>query len=238
MQRNDVDWGPGTAPWSRVLPAMGFVLMAAVGCGAGDYGGAPWSGTYSPGTVPPECGALNQVCLAHGLNAPLAAGSFLELDLDYNIGGSSGPPATLTSADPDVITATDMTLEAISPGASAVLFVGPDGAVMDFLHIWVALPDELRLYRFTEAGVQLGRVQDEVTLLVDDEILIFIEPFADAQPLLGNFPLEYTVDGTAVAVVPDVVTSLYRVVARNEGLSTVTFHGLGLSQPWQIEVQP
>lgn len=236
MQRNGVFRRPSAAlrRWALATVLMG--LMATAGCG--DSGGAPWSGTYNPGSVPPECGALNQVCLARGLNGPLAVGSSLELDLDYNIGGSSGLPATLVSADPEVLSATGMTVEAMAPGASAVMFVGPDGAIMDFLHVWATDAEELRIYRYTEAGVQLGRVQDEVILLKGDEVLVFVAPYADAQQLLGNFPMERTVDGTAVALVPDVVTSLYRVVARNEGLSTVTFFGLGLSQAWEIEVLP
>lgn len=237
MQRMDVGRGSRNARW-RLLPlASVLTLMLTAGCG-GAEGGAPWSGSYNTGTVPPECGALNQVCLAQGLNGALAVGSHLELDLDYEIGGSAGLPATLLTADRTVLDASDMTLEALAPGASAVLFVGPDGAVMDFLHVWVAAPEELRIYRYTEAGVQLGQVQDEATLLVGDEVLIFVEPFANAQPLLGNFSMERTVDGTAVALVPDVVSSLYRVVARSPGQATVTFHGLGLSKPWEIEVLP
>ena len=229
----------------RLIPSVAIVVgalllgLTTVGCGASDdYGGAPWSGNSGPGSVPPECGALNQACLARGLNAPLALGSYLELDLDYQIGGTSGPPTTLETADASVLTASEMTVQAVGVGASAVLFVGPDNAIIDFLHVWVAEPDELRIYRYTEAGVQLGRVQDEVTLLTGDEVLIFVEPFANAQPLMGNFSMTRTQEGTSIAVVPDVVGGLYRVVARAAGHSSVTFHGLGMDQLWQVEVLP
>lgn len=239
MHRTGFVRGPKAAlrRWALVTALMGLVgLVTMVGCG--ESGGAPWTGSYNPGSVPPECGALNQVCLARGLNGPLAVGSTLELELDYNIGGSSGPPATLVTADVEVLSATGMTIHAEAPGAAAVMFVGPDGAVMDFLHVWATEAQELRIYRYTEAGVQLGRVQEEATLLVGDEVMVFVAPYADEQLLLGNFPLERTVDGTAVAMVPDVVSNLYRVVARNPGFSTLTFYGLGIDVAWDIEVLP
>jgi len=80
---------------------------------------------------------------------------------------------------------------------------------------------------------------DDGETVVGDEILVAVEPYANDQPLLGNFELTYTTtNGAAVQIVADPVFGWYRVVARNPGLSTVAFAALGLDVAWQIEVLP
>ena len=68
----------------------------------------------------PECGALNQTCLTQGLDAPLALGAHIELRFEYQIAGSTGPPTTLESVDPNVLTVTDQVTEGSGVGASAL----------------------------------------------------------------------------------------------------------------------
>lgn len=237
-----------TPPSSRCSPVAGMLvtavatLVALAGCGdsaESGLGGRPSSGALGQVSVAPECGALNQGCLVQGLNAPLALGSRTELVIEYQIAGSSGPPTTLETADATVLaTASATAVDAVGTGASAVLFVGPDETVLDFIHLWVAQPEELRILRYSPAGDLLGQVQDEISLLVGDEILVSVEPYAAAQPLLGNFELERTIDGESVSLVPDSVGGWYRVVARAPGDSTVTFSALGIEKTWQIEVLP
>ncbi len=215
-----------------------MVLLLA-GCGGSDdgLGGRPGGGGGT-NTTTPECGALDQVCIGQALDAPLVLGGHLELAIDYQVGGSTGPPITIETADQTVLQASTSDLMAESEGASAVLFVGPDDQVVDFIHVWVAPADELRVLRWSPSGDLLGRVQREIQLLVGDELLVSVEPYADAQPLLGNFALERAVTGTAVAIVPDSVAAWYRLVAREEGQSTVTFTGVDLETSIAIEVLP
>lgn len=216
-----------------------MVLTLAVGCGSSDdgLGGRPGGGGGT-NTTTPECGALNQACIGQALDAPLVLGGHLELAIDFQVGGSTGPPLLVETADPTILQAAASDLLATGEGASAVLFVGPDDQVVDFIHVWVTPADELRVLRWSETGSLLGRVQREIQLLVGDEILVSIEPFASAQPLLGNFALERAVTGTAVAIVPDPVAAWYRLVAREAGASAVTFSGVDLETTIDIEVLP
>jgi len=214
--------------------------LAIAGCGDSGtgLGGRPGSGSANPGGTKPECGAFGQACIAQGLDAPIALGGQVDVAVGYQVAGSSGPPTTLETVDATVLTASDTSLEAVGPGCSAVLFIGPDGDVLDFIHVWVVPAEELRILRYNASGDLLGRVQDEVQLLVDDEILVSVEPYAGAEPLLGTFTLQRDVVGDSVAVVPDPVGGWYRVVARAPGASTVVFSGLGIEATWQIEVLP
>jgi hypothetical protein len=190
-------------------------------------------------TVAPECGALSQACIGQGLDAPISLGSTLDLLVSYRVPGSSGPPTTLATANRAVLETTgDTSLVAVGEGMSAVLFVGPDGEVMDILHVWVAPPSDLRIQRYDESGDLLGQVQPSSQLLVGDEILVAVEPYGNGQALLGNFQMQYTSSSPAVAIVEDPVAAWYRVVARQPGMATVSFAALGKTAAWQIEVLP
>jgi len=207
-----------------------------VGCGG--VGGRPEASAIGVVAARPQCGALNHACVGQKLDAPIALGSTVELDVRYQIAGTSGPPTVLETADPAVLVVEGSHLKAVGAGASAVLFLGPDKNVLDFLHLWVEPATELRIMRYSSAGTLLGRVQSNVKLLVHDELLISIEPFAKGQPLIGNFKLENNVAGNSVAIVPDSVSGWYRVVARSPGPSQIKFTALGLSTDWMIEVLP
>lgn len=220
----------------RVHLALIPVLGALVGCGG--VGGRPDHASVGVMAARPQCGALNLACIGQKLDAPIALGSTVELDVRYQIGGSSGPPTVIAPADSAVFVVDGSQLKAVGAGASAVLFVGPDKAVLDFLHLWVEPATELRVLRYSSSGTLLGRVQPSVKLLVHDELLVSIEPFAKGQPLLGNFKLETNVAGNSVGVVPDSVSGWHRVVARSPGTSQVKFSALGLSTEWAIEVLP
>jgi hypothetical protein len=189
-------------------------------------------------TATPECGALSQACIGQGLDAPLALGSTVDVFVEYKVPGSSGPPTVLASANQEVITTPSKTqLSAVGEGLSAVMFVGPAGEVIDLVHVFVQRTDELRINRYDSSGDLLGQVQPRSQLLVGDEILIAVEPFANGQPLLGNFVVTYqSSNAGSVAIVPDPVGGWYRVVARTPGQATITFEAFGNVITWQIEV--
>lgn len=216
---------------------ISLVFAAACGdTGAPGVGGRP--GDFGQVEATPECGALSQACIGQGLDAPIARGSTVDLVVEYKVAGSSGPPTVLASANQAVLTTPGTTqLAAVAEGMSAVLFVGPGGEVIDLVHVFVQAPAELRINRFDESGDLLGRVQPSSQLLIGDEILVAVEPFANGQPLLGNFELQFSSsDPAAVAIVPDPVGGWYRVVARSAGTATITFVALGLDVTWHIEV--
>lgn len=226
------------------LPYFGFalVLLGALGCGGSEegLGGRPNSGVIGgSGASRPECGALAQGCMGQGLDAPIALGGTLEIQIDYKLAGSSGPPTTLETANPAILKSEGKgRVTAVGEGMSALMFVGPNDAVIDFLHVWVAKADELRIVRYSSSGALLGRVLDNVKLLVGDELMVSVETFGQGQALLGNYVLEYNVTGSNVAIVPDPVGGWYRIVARTAGPATVTFEALGLKKVWTMEVLP
>jgi hypothetical protein len=144
----------------------------------------------------------------------------------------------LESALPGVLEVDGSLVHAKEAGMSGLLFLGTDARLLDFLHVWVAQADELRILAYSRQGDLLGPVEDTVTLLVGDEVLVSVEPFLNAQSLLGNFPLTRTVSGTAVVMIPDAVGGLYRVIAREAGSAAVAVSGVGVEASWQIEVLP
>lgn len=231
-----------------LTPAIAAALaVAAVACGdAGDLGiGPPSAGAYGRGNVAPECGALSQACLTGGLNAPIATGAKLGLGVDTQIAGSGAPPTTLESVNPDIALVEAGVLTAFQPGMVGLLMNGPNGAVTDFIHVFIADPDDLRLIRFNDAGIPLGAVRDDATLLVGDEIYVVVEAFADSQPLLGLFKTTWTVDVTEgdpdqppLIVVDDLVFGWFRIVARAPGTVTLNAEALGITKTLNIEVLP
>jgi hypothetical protein len=218
---------------------LGFALaLAACGGAADGVGGRP--GDMGQVEATPECGALSQACIGQGLDAPIARGSTVDLAVAYKVAGSSGPPTILASANEAVIQPTGATqLKAVGDGMTAILFVGLADEVIDLVHVWVQTPSELRILRYDDAGDLLGRVQPSSQLLVGDEILVALEPFANGQPLLGNFDLTFgTTNASAVQIVPDPVGGWYRVVARAPGRGRIDFAALGITAAWDVEVLP
>jgi hypothetical protein len=217
---------------------IGITAVASFACGGGYGSGGRVETSSNSAQTKPQCGALGIACVGQKLDAPIALGGTMELDVRYQIGGSSGPPTKLESADASVLVVDGDHLRAVGAGASAILFVGPDRRVIDFLHLWVQPATELRIIRYDRSGAQLGRVQPDVHLLVHDELLVSVEPFANGQPLAGGFALERKFEGSSVAIVPDSVAGFYRVVARTAGPTKIVFSALNLTTTWSVEVEP
>ncbi|MEO1270160.1 MAG: hypothetical protein AAFX99_18900 [Myxococcota bacterium] len=231
------------------MTVMALASMGLAGCGdsGSDLGiGPPSAGQLGQVTALPECGALNHACLSSGLDVPLATGSKLGLGVNFNVAGSSGPPAGLESTNTAILTVEDGVLTGMSPGMSGVLVTGPNGEVIDFIHLWVRDAAELRIIRYNETGLALGTVRDEATILVGDEVLVSIEALTDNQALLGLFKVDWTLevlegdDGETdpITVVPDLVFGWYRIVARAPGRVQLTVDALGQSKTLDLEVMP
>ena len=217
--------------WALLAP------LAALACG--DGGAAPSSsGALEQVTFAPECGSFNQACLQFGLDSPIATGAALPLAINFQIQGSSGPPVRLETVRPDVLEVDQAVLHANQVGSTAMLVFGPDDVVLDFIHMWVADPDELRLVRRGDEGQVVGELEERAQMLVGDELRMSVEPYSGAQPLLGLFDAEWTVEGDAVVIVRDGVAGWYRVVAREPGEATLRATALGLEIALTAEVLP
>lgn len=221
-------------------------LSSIAACGGDGSGiGPPSPGGFGSAELQPECGALGRACLSRGLDSPLAVGSRLGLGITFDINGTSGVPATMTSSDPEILTAAAGVVDATGPGVAVLLIRGPDQTVLDFIHLWTAEAEELRLVRYTDEAEPFGTIRQNGTLLAGDELLVAPEAFAGNQPLIGLFDTEWTieeiepaVDGPVVSVVDDVVFGLFRVVARAPGRARLTASALGVETSLELEVQP
>ena len=218
-----------------VLIIISLAMLPA--CGGDDMGGSPNS-RYGYDNNNPECGAMGQICLSQPINSPLALGSHTELLFDFRMAGTSGVSIDLEQTNPLVLNIDGMAVEAVGTGMSGLLFVGSDDTVIDYIHLWVTEAEELRIISWSNSGDLLGYVRSSIVLLVGDELLISVEPFENAQPLLGNFEMNRVIEGESIAIVPDPVGGWYRVVARSEGQSTVRFNALQLETVLEIEVIP
>lgn len=228
-----------------------FVVLAvfggatAIACGGGSVG-PPSPGNFGTAELSPECGALARACLSRGLDSPIAVGSQLGVGVTFDINGTSGVPASLQTSDPAVLTTAEGVVSAETPGVAVLLIRGPDQRVLDFIHLWTAAAEELRLVRYTDDAEPFGVLGAGGALLAGDELLVNTEAFAGNQPLIGLFPTEWTVEELVpsatgepvVAVIDDLVFGLSRVVARTPGRARLTASALGLETAIELEVLP
>ncbi|MEL6181215.1 MAG: hypothetical protein AAFS10_19820 [Myxococcota bacterium] len=234
MPYTECDRRPRSVPWRWVQWTA--LLGALVACGDGS---APSTeGALEQATFAPECGSLNQACLQFGLDAPIATGASVPMSINFQILGSSGPPIRLETVMPGVLEVNGSTVLANQEGSTAMLVFGPDNVILDFIHLWVADPDQLQLIRRGDEGQVVGTLQTEVQMLPGDELRVSVEPYGGAQPLLGLFEADWTIEGGAVMVVRDGIAGWYRIVAREAGTATLNASALGLEVPLTVEVLP
>jgi hypothetical protein len=213
------------------LPLVVVLTALLAGCAAGDSDGALSQATFGAGC------AAGGACVG-GLDAPLAVGSRLPLRVDLQIPGTATPPLELRSAADDVFSVEDNVATAHAAGVAALLLHGPEDLVLDFLHLWVAVPEGLGLTRRSEEGAVLGTLTPQVALYPGDELLVSVEAVAGGQDLLGEFPVSVTGGGDTVAVVGAGVSRWFRIRALAPGQATLVAEALGHRTEVQVEVLP
>jgi hypothetical protein len=210
---------------------LSLVLLLAVACAADSGEGALSQASFGAGC------AGGGACVGN-LDAPLAVGSRLPLRVDLQIPGTATPPLGLVSAAPDVFSVADNVAEAHAAGVGALLLFGPEELVLDFIHLWVAVPEDLGLTRRSEDGDALGSLTPQLALYPGDEVLFSVEAVAGGQDLLGEFPVSVTGGGSTVSVVGAGVSRWFRIRALAPGQATLAIEALGLGTEVQVEVLP
>ena len=113
-----------------------------------------------------------------------------------------------------------------------------NGAVVDFLHIWVAEADAVRLHRMTEAGFETSPMPASMQVLVGDEMTLVAAPHRGAQRLLGELDAVFEADPKVVKILDEGVAGSRRVVAAAPGTTKLTAEALGIEVQVALEVLP
>jgi hypothetical protein len=150
-----------------------------------------------------------------GLDHPIAVGARWVPSLDVQLRGAGAPSVHFEVADLEILSAERGTLEGRKPGLTAVLVTTDDGTVLDFVHVWVKAPTSVDLS--AREGQSTRRVRGRVDLFVDEMLDLEAAVSGEGQPLAGDLPLEWRVDGSAVALLDAGAPARRRLVAATPG---------------------
>lgn len=206
----------------RVLFSIPLASLAA--CAAG--------GALQQATLMGHCAADDAACARKAPLQPLAIGARFHPDIGVSIAGTSTPNLVLTSADESIVAVENGELVAKAPGAAAVLIATEDGAVIDFVHVWVAPITHVTLAR---------RDGDLVTgplgLAVGEDVTLVPALWNGPQRLAGDPSPTWTVDAeSALALLPDGSSDRRRLRARAPGTAHVTVAFGAVSTTATVEV--
>lgn len=207
-----------SSPWSCAL-----LLLAAAACGEGAVGNL---------TVRPACSPGEAEC--PGFDAPLAVGADQLLDLDVVVGGVAGPDLVLESALPEVATVEGRRLFGKQPGMTAILVSTPEGVVIDFVHVFTAVPTRLGLHEIGGTSELIGPLE----LLIGDEVELILAPYAEDVRLVGVVEGVWALDGDSAQLLQNGVPGQRRLVARQVGSSELTVIASDRSMTLSVEVLP
>ncbi|EYF07856.1 hypothetical protein [Chondromyces apiculatus] len=206
-------------------------LPALAACAEGS------SGALDQTQASPQCSPSDLVCAVGGIDAPIATGASLPIDVNVTSQGSAAPPLTYVSADSSVLTVRGVHVDGIAPGVASLL-VMTGGMVIDFFHVWVRTPDAVHLHHRSDEGVEVGDLPGRVQLLVGDELRLSAELYAGPQRLLGEAESTWTSDAEVAQILEEGARHRRRLVGRAPGLTTVEVEALGLSTTLDVEVLP
>ncbi|AUX39655.1 uncharacterized protein SOCE26_010500 [Sorangium cellulosum] len=212
-------------------PLSLIFLPLLAGCAQGS------SGALGQTQASAQCSPTDLVCAVSGLDAPIATGASLPVDISVASQGSASPPLTFLSGDDGVFTVRGVRLDGIAPGVASLL-VMTGGIVVDFFHVWVETPDALFLHRHDGGGLDPGDLPGRIQLLVGDELVVSAEPYRGPQRLLGEADATWTSDPEVVQILDEGALHRRRLVARAAGATTVEVRALDLTTTLELEVLP
>lgn len=204
--------------------------LLAVGCAQ--------AGALEQAELSAACEPDDVVCASLGLDAPIAVGADLRLNVAASSPGVTTPTMHLESARPDVAVALDHAVQGVAPGMTALLISTKAGLVMDFVHLFVAAPTRLGVHRFDGAVATTEEIAGRIQLLSGDEIVLAPAPYRGEERLMGRSEATWSVDTTAVLLLEEGVLGRRRVVAREPGEASLTIFSFGLEHTVELEVLP
>ncbi|MGE0402897.1 MAG: hypothetical protein AB7T06_39695 [Kofleriaceae bacterium] len=208
----------------RLLFLLPITALGA--CGA--------SGALQQTTLAGHCAADDAACARKAPLQPLAIGATFHPDVSVSIAGTATPNLVLTSADTNVLAVENGMLVAKSPGAAAVLIATEDGAVIDFVHVWVAPVTHVTLAR-RDGDLVAG----PIGLAVGEDVTLVPALWNGSQRLAGDSSPAWTVDAdTTLSILHDGSSDRRRLRARAPGKAHVTVAFGNVSTAVDVEVVP
>jgi hypothetical protein len=174
-------------------------------------------GALHQATMVGQCAKDDAACSRKGPLAPLAVGARFFPEVDTELAGTTTPNLRLESAEPNVVAVEQGALIAKQPGASAVLISTDDGAIIDFIHVWVAPVTQMTLQRRDGE-----RIEGALGLAMGEDITLVPSLFNGAQKLAGAADVAWTSSTDAVTILRDGSPDRRRIRAHAPGKTTIT----------------
>jgi hypothetical protein len=212
----------------RFLP----ILCLGAGCGMGS------SGALGQTEASPECSASDLVCAVAGIDAPIATGATLPINVSVTSEGSAAPPLSFVSANPGVFTVDVDRIHGQGPGVASLLVTTTGDLVVDFLNVFVAEAESMRLHQVGAGGLETSTLPPAMQMLVGDDLTLVLAPHAGAQRLLGEVDATWDADAAVVKLLDEGTPGSRRVIATAPGKTTLTAEALGITAQVTLEVVP
>lgn len=197
------------------------------------------SGAMGQSSATPDCAPNDSNCLEDGLDAPVAVGARLPVDVRITAKGVSSPKMTLEAARADVLSVEGGALVGKSPGWSSVLFVNDEGLVMDFLTLNVTPAERVEIYRLTESGgVEASPLPARIQLAAGDDFEIAVKAFSGATRLLGELDATWKLDQDIVTILDTGRPASRRLRVKTPGTATLTIEAGGFTKSIALEALP
>ncbi|MBS2016288.1 MAG: hypothetical protein JST00_25620 [Deltaproteobacteria bacterium] len=218
------------------LLASSFTLLVA--CGAGDTVSGT-AGAMQQTSVKPDCAPNDAACQSDGLDAPLAVGARLPLDVSVTARGVAAPKLVFEPARADVLDVTGAELFARAPGWSSVLVIGDGGLVIDFFTLSVVAPDRLEIYRLTDDGApEASPLPARIQVTPGDDIEIAVKAFNGATRLLGDLDATWALDGAVGTLMDQGRRASRRLRVKAVGNATLEVKTSSSTKTLALEVLP
>jgi hypothetical protein len=190
--------------------AAAALTTALTGCGLG--------GALHQATLVGQCAGDDAACSRRHPQAPLAIGARFYPEVATDLAGTTTPSLRLESAIPAVVDVDRGALVGRSSGSSVVLISTEDGAVVDFVQVWVAAATHISLAR--RDG---DRVAGPIALTVGEDVTLVPALWNGAQRLAGDGDVTWSQTADApLAILRDGSADRRRLRARAPGATTVT----------------
>lgn len=219
------------------IRSLALLAAPALVLACGEGGGT--TGAMQQSTTTPECAPNDSACQDDGLDAPLAVGARLPLDVHVTARGVAAPKIALEAAREDVLAVDGATLMGRSPGWSSVMFVGTDGLVLDFVTLAVEPPERIELHRLAvEGGVDASPLPEKIQLAPGDDLELAVKAYSGPVRLLGELDATWRLEPPIATVLDAGRPASRRLRVKTEGTATLTIEAAGLAKTLTVEVLP